>query len=277
MQSSQKENNMAYEILVLDIDGTLTNSQKEVSPQTLEAILKAQERGHKVVLASGRPTPGILALASRLKLSEYNGFILSFNGAKIINCKTNEIIYQKVMPRELLPKLYAAAIANSVGIISYENNSIIAGTDIDEYMEKEAKINGIPIKKVDDFPNYFTFDINKCLMTGPGTHLEEVEQTMKNQFGDQLNIYRSEPYFLELMPKHIDKAYSLSKLLDYLGLSKDQMISCGDGYNDLTMIQYAGMGVAMANAQEIVKRAADYITLSNDEDGVAHVINEFML
>jgi Cof subfamily protein (haloacid dehalogenase superfamily) len=268
---------MAYEILVLDIDGTLTNSKKEVSENTLEAIQKIQKRGHKVVLASGRPTPGILQLAKQLKLAEHDGFILSYNGAKIINCKTNEVIYQKILPREIIKDLYQSAIEYKVGIISYEDETIIAGTDIDEFIEKEAKINNIPIKKVENFSEYITFDVNKCLMTGPGEHLANVEQIMKEKYGHVLNVYRSEPFFLELMPKDIDKAYSLSKLLEYLGLSKEQMISCGDGYNDLSMIQYAGMGVAMANAQEIVKNAADYITLSNDDDGVAHVINEFML
>jgi Cof subfamily protein (haloacid dehalogenase superfamily) len=268
---------MAYEILVLDIDGTLTNSQKEITEKTLDAILKIQDRGHKVVLASGRPTPGIVSLAKQLKLSEYEGFILSYNGAKIINCKTNETIYQKVLPKEIIPKLHQAAIENSVGIISYEDDCVITDMEIDEFMEKEAKINSITIKKINDFPNYITFDVNKCLMTGPGPHLEQVEKIMKAQFGNEINIYRSEPFFLELMPQNIDKAYSLSKLLDYLGLSKEQMISCGDGFNDLSMIQYAGMGVAMANAQEIVKKSANYITLSNDEDGVAHVIHEFML
>ncbi len=268
---------MAYEILVLDIDGTLTNSRKEISEKTLKAIVKIQERGHKVVLASGRPTPGILTLADKLRLSEYNGYILSFNGAKIINCSTNEIIYQKFLPRDIIPRLHAAARENSVGIISYEDTCIITDMEADEYMKKESEINGIPIKKVLDFPSYIDFDVNKCLITGPGSKLEKVEIIMKEKFGARINIYRSEPYFLELMPQNIDKAYSLSKLLDYLGLSKEQMISCGDGYNDITMLQYAGMGVAMANAQEIVKNAADYITLSNDEDGVAHVIKEFML
>lgn len=268
---------MAYEILVLDIDGTLTNTEKNITPQTLDAILKTQIRGHRVVLASGRPTPGIRKVAEQIKLSEYDGYILSFNGARIIRPKTGEVIYQKVIPRDIIPDLYAAALKNSVGIISYENDSVIAGTEIDEYIEKEAKINGMSIKKVKDFPKYITFDVNKCLMTGPSSHLEKVEQIMKNQFGHRLNIFRSEPYFLEIMPMNIDKAYSLGKLLQHLGLSKEQMISCGDGFNDISMIQYAGMGVAMANAQTAVKNVADYITLSNDEDGVAHVINEFML
>lgn len=268
---------MAYEILVLDIDGTVTNSQKEVTDKTLDAILSVQERGHTVVLASGRPTPGIIPLAKKLKLAYYNGYILSYNGAKIISCNTGETIYQQVLPHSIIAELYQAAIHNSVGIISYEGDCVIAGTAIDEYMEKEAKINNIPIKMVDNFVEYINFNVNKCLMTGPGDYLAKVELIMKEKFGHSLNIYRSEPYFLEIMPQNIDKAYSLSKLLDYLGLSNEQMISCGDGFNDLSMIQYAGMGVAMANAQEIVRNAANYITLSNDDDGVAHVINEFML
>lgn len=268
---------MAYEILVLDIDGTLTNSQKEISKKTLEAILKIQDRGHKVVLATGRPTPGVLPIAKQLKLQDYEGFILSYNGAKIINCKTNEIVFQKVLPKEIIPELYTAALKHQVGIISYEGDTVITDMEIDEFMEKEAGLNKMPIKRIPNFVEYINFDVNKCLMTGPGSKLEKVEAAMKKEFGQRINVYRSEPFFLELMPLNVDKAYSLSKLLEHLGFSREQMISCGDGYNDLTMIQYAGMGVAMANAQEVVKKAADYITLSNDEDGVAHVINEFIL
>ncbi len=268
---------MAYEILVLDIDGTLTNSQKEITKKTLDAILKIQKRGHIVVLASGRPTPGILNLAKELNLSKYNGYILSYNGAKIINCATNEIIHNKVIDRALIPSIYEAALLHEVGIISYEGDTVIAGTPIDEYMIKESKINNLPIKQVEDFVKYINFDINKLIMTHEPAHLEKVEIILKEQFRDSLNIYRSEPYFLEIMPLNIDKAYSLSILLEHLGLSKDQMISCGDGYNDLTMIEYAGMGVAMANARDTIKQAADYITLSNDEDGIAHVIHEFMI
>ncbi|BCK00459.1 Cof-type HAD-IIB family hydrolase [Anaerocolumna chitinilytica] len=268
---------MAYEILVLDIDGTLTNSQKEISPKTYRSIMAIQERGHSVVLASGRPTPGILPLAKKLKLSEYNGYILSYNGAKVMNCKDGEVIFQQALNREYLPDLHLAAMKNNVGMISYEGDCVITDSKIDKYMELEARINGIPIKQVQDFISYVQFDINKCLMTGDPDVLKEMEPELKNKFIDNLSIYRSEPFFLEIMPKNIDKAYSLGKLLDYLGLSKEQMISCGDGYNDISMIEYAGMGVAMANAQDAVKNKANYITYSNDEDGIAHVIETFML
>jgi HAD superfamily hydrolase (TIGR01484 family) len=245
---------MAYEILVLDIDGTLTNSQKQISDKTYRSIMAIQERGHKVVLASGRPTPGILPLAEKLKLSEYDGYILSFNGAKVISCRNGEIIFQQVLNRDYIPFLHTAAVENKVGLLSYEGDCVITDSEIDQYIE-----------------------INKCLMTGEPDILKRVEHELKAKLMGELNIYRSEPYFIEIMPRNIDKAYSLGKLLDYLNLSKEQMISCGDGFNDISMIEYAGMGVAMANAQEVVKNKADYITLSNDEDGVAHVIEAFML
>jgi Cof subfamily protein (haloacid dehalogenase superfamily) len=112
-------------------------------------------------------------------------------------------------------------------------------------------------------------------MMADGEYLATVEPKVIEEIGDKLNVFRSEPFFLEIMPKNIDKAYSLGKLLEKLGLTKDEMIACGDGFNDLSMIKYAGVGVAMANAQEVVKEAADYVTLSNDEDGIVHVIEKY--
>ncbi len=266
---------MDYKLLVLDIDGTLTNSKKEITPATRSALLQLQKRGIHVVIASGRPTPGIRSVADELELARFGNYILSYNGAQIINCKTNEIIYQKTVPAQLIPEIYAAAVTHQVGLISYEGEGVIAATDIDSYMELEARINHIPIRKVPDFPSYVTFPVNKCLMTGAPEHLAHVEEALKLQFGSQLNIYRSEPFFLELMPQNINKAYSLEKLLEQLSLTKEQMICCGDGFNDISMIEYAGLGVAMANAQPAVREAADYITASNDEDGIVQVIETF--
>lgn len=94
---------------------------------------------------------------------------------------------------------------------------------------------------------------------------------------DRMGVFRSEPYFLELVPKGIDKAQSLSVLLSEIGMTREEMIAVGDGFNDLSMIKYAGLGVAMANAQPVVRENADFITLSNEEDGVAHVVRKFML
>lgn len=265
---------MSYKVIVLDIDGTLTNSKKEITEGTLQAIRKIQDTGGIIVLASGRPTAGIRFIADQLEFHKYGGYILAYNGAKVIDYKTGDTIYQKMLPKEVIPSLYEDALKYKIGLLTYDGDSVICGTPKDEFIEIEAVINKIKIKMTENFPEYVDFAINKCLMTGNPEELVHIEKEMQEKYSD-LNIYRSEPFFLEIMPKNIDKAYSLGKLLEHLHLTKEEMICIGDGFNDLSMIKFAGLGVAMENAQETVKEAADFVTLSNDMDGVAHVIQQF--
>lgn len=268
---------MDYKILVLDIDGTLTNSQKEITPRTHAALRKAQEKGVKVVLASGRPTYGIMPVAEKLELERFGGYILSFNGGQIINAQTGEAIYQKTLPPEMPALLYDLSKEYKTNIMTYLDKTVITPKKDDKYVELESRINQMEVRQVEDFKSFVNFPVTKCLMVEDGDYLAEVEQKVKARLGDTLSVLRSEPFFLEIMPKNIDKAYSLGKLLEHLGLTKEQMVACGDGFNDRSMIEFAGLGVAMANAQEPVKASADYITASNDEDGVAAVVERFIL
>lgn len=267
---------MKYELLVLDLDGTLTNSRKEITAPTREALIEIQEAGKKVVLASGRPPQGIYSLAEQLKLEKYGSFILSFNGAKIIDCRSKKVIYNRVLPQDVIRPIYEIAREYPVDIGTYENDVLISGICPNQYTELEAQINKLSIQCVDNFGDYVTFPVNKMIIYGDPSVTIHLEEQLKKQFHKRLNIYRSEPFFLEIMPQNIDKAYSLQKLINSIGLTADQMICCGDGYNDLSMIEYAGLGVAMGNAQPLIRERADYITKSNDEDGVLLVINEFM-
>ncbi len=269
---------MKYKILVLDLDGTLTNNKKELPVKNQETVIKAQaEKGTIVVLASGRPMYGITPLAKALKMDEFGGYILSFNGGKTINFKDKSIIQELILPHELLPDLYASSKEYGMELISYEDDFIITENPDDIYVQKEAFLNKMPCKKVDSFLDYITFNVPKCLMVGDAERVAEILPAMREKYGEHLNIFRSEPYFMEIMPHGIDKAQSLGKLLEHLQMSKDELMAIGDGFNDLTMIQFAGMGVAMSNAQQVVKDAAKYITLSNEEDGVAHVVEKFIL
>lgn len=267
---------MKYKLLVLDLDGTLTNSKKEMSARTKETLIKAQERGITIVLASGRPTYGIVPLAEELELAKYGGYILSFNGGTIINWKTKEVIHESVISSEKLPLLHDIAVQNDVEIISYQNENIISEAPENEYVKYEAFLNKMSIKEVKSFSEAIQFPVPKCLIVGNPEKLIQLEKEMNGIFGYEMSIYRSEPFFLELMPSNIDKAQSLQKLLLYTGNTREEMIACGDGFNDLSMIKFAGMGVAMANAQPAVKEASDFITLSNEEDGVAHVVELFL-
>lgn len=271
---------MSYRILVLDLDGTLTNSQKIITPATLRALEQAQDRGVVVVLASGRPTYGIAPLADQLELDRRGGFVLSFNGGQIIDWRTKAVIYQQSLHPSLPPQLYRWAQREGLPIVTYHNEVILSERDDDPYLHEEARINKMPIRVIDNFMaaiDEIGGSPTKCLMTGNPDHLVELEPRMKAELGEEMEIFRSAPFFLELMPKGIDKALSLARLLEHLGIAREESIACGDGYNDLSMIRFAGLGVAMANAEEAVKNEADHITLSNEEDGVAAVIEQFIL
>lgn len=268
---------MNYQLLALDLDGTLTNSQKEISEPTQKALIEIQQEGKKVVLASGRPTQGVLPLAKLLHLQDYGSYILSFNGGRITDCRTEQVIYSKTLPDDVaaplfhIVKKYAGA-----DILTYTSENILSGVKPNEYTELESRINRMPIIRTEDFASAITEPVNKLLITGAPDTIQRIKKEAEEYFRSYLYIYCSDPFFLEIMPPGIDKAHSLLKLLTSIGLSTDQMICCGDGYNDLTMIETAGLGVAMANAQPLVRERADYITKSNDEDGVLHVINEFL-
>lgn len=267
---------MNKKILVLDIDGTLTNSKKEITPNTRKALIEIQEQGHIVVIASGRPTKGIVRIADEICLDEFGGYVLSFNGARITNWKTKDIIYQNTLSPKLIPQLYAFAKDNNLGLVTYEEDDVITGTRHDDYMELEARINETLIKDVEDFAAYVDFPVNKCLFTAPLDVAEAMEDQLLSRYKNQASIYRSEPFFIEVMPCGVDKAASLDKLVTALGMTKEDTICCGDGFNDLSMIKYAGIGVAMENAQNTVKNEADFVTLSNDDDGIVYVIDKFI-
>lgn len=268
---------MSKKVLVLDIDGTLTNSEKEITLATKQGIQGIMERGHKVILASGRPTPGMRRYEEELELKKYGGYLLSFNGGRIVECSTGEIVYQRILPAEVIPELYDFAKENGCGLLSYEEDCIISAFEPDEYVQLESRINGLEIKVVENFKEYVNFDVNKCLLTAPVDEAPQFEKELQQKYSDALSIYRSEPFFIEVMPWNVDKAASLDRMLEAIGRTKEDAICCGDGFNDISMIQYAGLGVAMGNAQPAVKEAADYITSTNDEDGLVEVIDKFIL
>lgn len=268
---------MGEKILVLDIDGTLTNSEKQITPETKRGIRNILEHGHKVILASGRPTPGMRRYEDELELQKFGGYLLSFNGGKVIECKSQQIVYQKFLPLEIVPGLFRFAEENGCGLATYLGDRVISAFDPDPYLKWEAHINGLEIDVVSDFPKYVNFDINKCLMTAEPEKAQVYEKKLQETYGEYASIYRSEEFFIEIMPKGINKGGSLEKTLKTAGLNREDAICCGDGFNDISMIEYAGVGVAMGNAKEVVKKAADYITGTNDEDGIVQVIDKFVL
>ncbi|MBR2175831.1 MAG: HAD family phosphatase [Clostridia bacterium] len=263
---------MDYKIIALDIDGTLTNSDKIITAETQEKLIEFQKNGGKLILASGRPTMGIVPHAQTLRLKEFGGYILAYNGGCVIDCSSGKIVFQDKLPLSVVPEICDVIKNYPVGINTYEGKNIIVGNDLNKYTRLEAKINGMDIQFVENFTEYVNFDINKLLLQGEPEYILELEKILSEKYKGQLGVFKSEAFFLEIVPSGIDKAMSIDRLLKLIGIKTEECIACGDGFNDISMIKYAGLGVAMSNAKEPVKEAADYITLSNDEDGIAHLI-----
>lgn len=268
---------MAYKILAFDIDGTLTNSQKIITEETKRAIFAAMDKGCKVLIASGRPVKGLRGYAEELHLKENGGYILSLNGGYIMSCADEKVLYDVKVPKKYYKEIYELSKKHGVNLLTYQGETVISEDIDDEYLDIEARLNGLPKKKVNNLYEYLDFEVNKFLMTGDGDYLAEVEKDVYDKLHNNLDVYRSEPFFLEILPKDVNKGKALEALLAILGVDRDELMAFGDGYNDKTMVEYAGLGVAMGNAKDVVKEAADYVAPTNDEDGIVEVIHKFIL
>lgn len=265
-------------VLALDLDGTLTNDQKIVTPRTRAALDAAIEKGVTLVLASGRPTAGITPLAKDLGLDKKGGCILSYNGGKIVDCATGETLVETTLDPAVVPELCAFAAAQDVAILTYNNEGIVCERDKDEWANKECFTTKLPMIHVDDLASYVDYPICKMLITLDPARRDEVCAAGQKQFAGRIDLYPSSPFFIEAVPLGVAKDGSLAALMERMGLTRDNLMACGDGLNDRSMIEYAGVGVAMQNAEEPVKAAADYVTAAdNNHDGVAEAVEKFIL
>lgn len=266
---------MNYKLLVLDLDGTLTNEEKKITQETYETLMEAQRKGLRLALASGRPTYGIMPLAKQLEMERYGGFILAFNGAKVIECASQDIIFERSLPQDELSKIFEVSERYHIPALTYEDGQIITEFPKNPYVLEESRINKLPVRQVVHLEEAVYFPPVKFLLVGDGGYLASVEGEVREALGENFSVYRSAPFFLEVMARGIDKARSLQRLLRYLGLDQKDLAACGDGYNDISMLEFAGFSAAMENGVPEAKKAADVITRSNEEDGVAWFVKKY--
>lgn len=269
---------MKYKLVVLDVDGTLLTNEKTVTPRTRATLIKVQQMGVKLVLASGRPTYGVVGLAKELELDKNGGYILSYNGGQIINAQTNELLFEKRIDPEFMPYLERKARKNGFAIFTYRQNTILTNDASNPRVVQEARLNGMELRETDRFAEEIDFHPCKVMLASDDEKaLVGLEEHWKKRLAGTLDVFRSETYFLEVVPQFIDKANTLSVLLEKLNIPSAHIVALGDGVCDVTMIQLAGLGIAMGNAQDSVKACADVITFSNEEDGAAVALEKAIL
>ena len=269
---------MKYKLLALDVDGTLLNSKNEISQRTLDALIKVQQMGVCIVLVSGRPTYGLLPIAKQLGMGTYGGYILSYNGGQIINAKNGEILFERRINPEMLPYIEKKAEKSGFPMFTYHDDVLITNTADNSHITKEAELNNLKVVVEPDLSIAIDFAPCKCvLVSDDEDELVHLMEHLRKRLSGSLDVFRSEKYFLEIVPTGIDKAATLAALLEILKVPHDEVIAIGDGVRDVAMLQTAGLGVAMKNAQHSVKACADQVTESNDEDGVAEVVEKNLL
>ena len=266
-----------YKLIALDMDGTLLNSEKRITDNTKKALKEAEAKGVKVVLASGRPLSGITKSLEELDLFKGDDYVLSFNGGMVINSKTEEIVTSSLLKGSDLKEIYKISKELDINIHAFSAKKGLITPKMSQYTQHECDINGIDATIMDFNDVEDNEDIVKIMMIDPQEKLDKAIEKLPKYLYEKYSVFKSAPFFLEFTNKEVDKGKGLKKLGEYLGIKQEEIIACGDAGNDLSMVKYAGLGVAMENATDDVKEAADYITLSNDEDGIVHVVNKFIL
>lgn len=265
-------------VLALDLDGTLTNDEKKVTPRTRAALEAAAAQGVTIVLASGRPTAGVMPLAKDLELDKQGGCILSYNGGTIVDCKTGETLYRRELDAVFVPELCAFAAQQGVTIITYNKDGVVSEHPDDEWALRECFTTKLPMIGVEDLAAYVDYPICKMLITLDPARRDEVCAAGRRQFEGRLDLYPSSPFFIEAVPLGVAKDVSLAALLERMGLGRENLMAIGDGLNDRSMLAFAGVGVAMQNAEQPVKDVAVYVTAAdNNHDGVAEAVEKFIL
>lgn len=275
---------MDIKLIAIDLDGTLLDSEGFLSKENKEAIQKAKEKGVRVVLCTGRPLRAMTHLLAEAELMDEEDIAITYNGGLIQKSKTGEVIHEMTHNREESLDIYQLGqkLNLPVNFIdldyvyepAYPKGAESIYMTSHQEVPKENALEYVNLD-IDNLPK--PFKINKIVMSRPSEELDAAIPEIPDEYYDKYNIYKSQSFILEVLPLNVDKGFSMRLIGKELGLEKEEIMGIGDQENDLSLVENAGLGIAMENAIGPVKEAADYITYSNDANGVAHAIKKFVL
>lgn len=267
-----------YKLIAIDIDGTLLNDKHEVTPEVCEAIEEAKKRGVKIVLCTGRAITGVRKYIKKLGLNGEDDFVAAFNGGIVQRTANEETVVKIPMKFADIQKIYQLSRELGVSMnVFNESKMYTLNKEINKYTVLDAYLLEIDfayrtIEELTDDAEFL-----KVVFVEEPDLLSRAIDAIPREFWENYNMVKSAPFYFEFLHPDANKGTALRRIAEKLGIKREEVMAIGDSGNDLSTIQYAGLGVAMENAMDILKKHADYITLSNNQAGVAHAIRKFVL
>lgn len=269
-------------VIAMDLDGTLLRTDKTIGERTKKALMRAQERGIRLVLASGRHFRGVFGFAQELELRKYGGFIIGINGGQVYDCKNEKMVSEIFMDDSLMREYIDAwksrlCPADSVGIMAYTDGVLFSQDPEAHKVRSAAEHNHLELRVPEQFPEDIDRSALKVIVAGKAEIIQPIRRELEKEFEGRIYLTHSSPDFIEAMPYGMDKGRGIRILCEHLGFGADRVAAFGDGDNDVPMLETAGAGVAMGNAEKHVLELADYVTGTNDEEGIAEFLETYVL
>lgn len=272
---------MTIKLIAIDIDATLINDQRQITTRTKEALEAAKQQGVKVVLCTGRPMTGVHAYLTELGLNHQDDeYVISFNGALAQSTNENVLVNYTLSFDDYID-WQAFCLKNNVKS-QFESRDYIYTTnrDLSPWTIHESDLVSMPVRvrSLDELAHMQDqYVLAKGMMLGDKKQLDQIQVKFTKEFGDRFTIIRSEDFYLEIINHQASKGSTLKALSEQLGINRDEVMALGNAQNDNSMIEYAGLGVAMGNAVPETKTIANVITDTNNNDGVGKAVEKYVL
>ena len=265
-------------LVAIDMDGTLLNSKKELLEETKQYFkdFHKKETDTLLVLCTGRPESGIRPYLKDLGYLEENHYIISQNGANIYESRTGKRVMDAFLDSAAIQKWIELGKKHGISVMG-------AGVDYyycfdqepTEWMEFDVKLVSGKLKRIPTKESLNT-DFYKILLMGDEEQLNEFETFIPEEWRDEFYVVRSQKYLVEVLTKGVNKAFGLEKLAQKLNIEPSEIAAVGDAANDIEMLEYAGLAIAMGNASEEVKAVSDIVTDTNENNGVIKAIDQLI-
>lgn len=267
---------MKYKLIAMDLDGTLNNDQKVIDPPTRQALLAAQDRGVRLALASARPLPGLYKERDILNLADHHGILIAYNGGAIVDAADGALLSADTMAMEAARRVLRALEKLPVTPILDDGKQFYV-TDRNGYkVQYECMNNRMTCTELPNLADGLTWAPCKILMSMDPARLRDIQREIAAFLDDDLTVVQTAPFYLEVLPARINKGDALRSACRAVGIDPSKAMAFGDSENDIPMLRAAGLGVAMANADDAVKAAADFVTLSNNDNGIAAALEKYL-